>query len=59
MIKIKINTDNIAFDNRYNEEIVRILRDLAEHFESGNPPNRPIDINGNTVGNIEYTGRDK
>lgn len=57
MIIITIKTDNAAFDNtddpctRQNE-IARILRELADEFENGGEPSALRDINGNTVGRV-------
>jgi hypothetical protein len=57
-LKISLNTDNDAFYDDENLEVARILRNLADKIE-----NNPVsgiggfilrDINGNSVGDIEY-----
>lgn len=60
MIKIKMNTGNSAFDNgNYNDEVARILRELAKDFEHGRSPLTFYDINGNRCVTVEYTGKDR
>lgn len=61
MITITIRTENAAFaDEYYNAEIVRILRNLADKAERNNTLNyRILDTNGNTVGAVTLTGRDR
>lgn len=60
MIKIKIDTGNAAFDDdNYNDEIARILRELARDFEHGRRPLTSYDINGNRCVTVEYTGKDR
>ena len=53
MLKIKINTDNQAFDQE-GQEVARILRDLANqvaHLDKLQECQLPLrDVNGNTVG---------
>lgn len=51
---IRINLDNAAFDPR-ESEIARILRDIAHKVEEGREPDKIMDVNGNTVGEITYT----
>lgn len=50
---IKIKTDNAAFDGDTGPETARILRELADRFESGYVPLYLLDINGNKVGTVE------
>ena len=67
MITITIKTDNAAFHGddegnpcAYINEVARILYELADQYENGgNPSLRLRDINGNTVGEVALTGRDK
>ena len=53
MLKIRIKTDNQAFDQE-GQEVARILRDLAdklEHLDELQESQLPLrDLNGNTVG---------
>ena len=53
MLKIRIKTDNQAFDQE-GQEVARILRDLAdklEHLNELQESQLPLrDLNGNTVG---------
>lgn len=66
MITITIKTDNAAFDdgNRAHE-VVRILRTLADKLDGtgvlrgGCMPASVYDRNGNTVGTVTLTGKDR
>ena len=53
MLKIRIKTDNQAFDQE-GQEVARILRNLAdklEHLDKLQESQLPLrDLNGNTVG---------
>ena len=53
MLKLKIDTDNLAFDQE-GQEVARILRDLAdklEHLDELQESQLPLRVlNGNTVG---------
>lgn len=59
-LKIKIDTDNAAFDDALNghagraAEVARILRAYADSIENKGDlhPCFLIDINGNTVGHV-------
>lgn len=60
MFKLEIVTENAAFESEPQDEVARILRDLASKFvsdpggfESG-AYGYLKDINGNTVGNWDY-----
>jgi len=56
-ITIEIETVNAAFDDEPASEIARILRDLAEQFESfGLPHSKLRDVNGNVCGRVEIEG---
>jgi uncharacterized protein (UPF0371 family) len=60
MITITIKTENEAFSDGNRElEIARILRRLATEVEGGGPMKSPRDINGNHVGNVIATGKDR
>jgi len=59
VIKITIKTSNAAFADDRDYEIARILRVLADSTEQGLRPKVLHDINGNSVGKVEYTGGDK
>ena len=49
---VRISTGNAAF-LRSQQEVVRILRDIADRLENGHEP-IVMDINGNTVGKAGY-----
>ena len=53
MLKLKINSENAAFDQE-GQEVARILRDLADRLENLDElqeSQQPLrDLNGNTVG---------
>lgn len=52
---IKINTDNDAFQGGNGRaEIARIFRNIADKIEAGESPRTILDVNGNTVGSINY-----
>jgi hypothetical protein len=57
-ITITINTVNSAFvdeDGNYEPyELARILRNFADNIETGFRRDSLQDINGNTVGTVEY-----
>jgi len=53
MFKLKIETDNAAFDNKEEVEVCRILREIADKIEGGRHGGFVIDINGSVVG--EYS----
>ena len=54
MLKLKINSDNQAFDQAEGQEVARILRGLAdqvEHLEKLQECQLPLRaLNGNTIG---------
>lgn len=58
-IKILIDTDNAAFDERPSTEVARILRQLAIEYDDfgllGEPTKLLYDINGNVVGEVRST----
>ena len=52
-ITITINTENAAFDDCPEEEVKRILHELAYSIDNSGLTEKKIrDINGNTVGSI-------
>jgi hypothetical protein len=53
-IVITIETVNAAFEDNQNE-VSRILRELADKLESGQNPESLRDINGNKVGTVNIT----
>ena len=55
MIKITIQTGNAAFQDDCDAEVARILRDLADKLETRQLTTTLRDINGNVVGEIDYT----
>jgi hypothetical protein len=59
MIKITIKTENVAFQGLGINEILRILKDYADNLKKLNAKTSILDINGNSVCKIEYTGKDK
>ena len=54
MLKLKINSDNQAFDQAEGQEVARILRGLADRLENLDKLQEcqlPLrDLNGNTIG---------
>ena len=59
MITITIKTDNAAFeDGNRTDEIARILREIADDISSGHTP-VVNDLNGNKVGSVMLTGKDR
>ena len=56
--KLSICTDNAAFEGDENAEVARILRGLADRLEGASPDEYyPLrDVNGNKVGEAQYTG---
>jgi hypothetical protein len=53
-LTITISTGNSAFEMDKHSEVARILRKLADRFESGGEPSKVMDINGNKVGEVNY-----
>lgn len=51
-ITISLATGNDSFREHPATEIGRILRELADRFEQGNPPEKLFDHNGNCVGSV-------
>ena len=52
--RVIIETDNSAFDGIKKDEIVRILRNLADKMEDYCFPTILYDINGNQCGIVDY-----
>jgi hypothetical protein len=59
MLTINIFNSGAAFDDTPNAEVARILRELAQRFEAGNPPEVLHDMNGNQAGTVELSGMDE
>ena len=60
MFKLKIETNNAAFEGDTTEktkEVVRILKDAILKLEQGNDRGILLDINGNLVGEFRLTNR--
>ena len=53
MLTIEINNTGEAFDQP-RQEIARILRELADRFDNGNPPEVLRDYNGNRCGQVYF-----
>lgn len=51
---ITIKLDNAVFFPSPRPEVCRILRDLADKFETVTEPTAIMDLNGNSCGRIEY-----
>lgn len=63
MITITIRTENAAFQSSdYGPEIARLLHQVADAYEVDGGPYRfarLFDSNGNTVGEVKLTGKDR
>ena len=62
MITITIKTDNAAFgDSDYGPEVSRILAKLAREYRDYDRPQfaKVYDSNGNAVGKVTLTGKDR
>lgn len=63
MITITIRTGNAAFADLtgYSAEVARILHKIAEEYEEYGRAQfaKLYDVNGNRVGTVTLTGRDK
>ena len=60
MITITIKPDNEAFQGNRSIEIARILRELADRLLSFERlPENLRGVNGNHVGNVVATGKDR
>ena len=57
MFKLKIETDNAAFDGDKTEEVIRILKDAILKLQQGNTRDILLDVNGNLVGEFTLTNR--
>lgn len=58
MLNINIFYSGEAFDDNPNIEVARILRNLADRFEAGNPPEVLHDYNGNQAGTVDLSDMD-
>lgn len=56
---VKIDCDNAAFGFQEGVEVARILRDLADSVEDGGNWFPLLDVNGNRVGEAQYTGKNR
>lgn len=57
MFKLTVSTGNDAFgpaDYDRNEEVARILREVADRLANGQEYGPTIDVNGNTTGAFGY-----
>ena len=59
MFTLKFSTDNAAFSENPNDEVARILKEVALRMtDYGEAKRGPIfDINGNKIGEFELTER--
>lgn len=55
--KLEINCDNDAFGDTPGIEVANILRDIADRVEEGATAGSGFDINGNTVGQYAFQGK--
>jgi hypothetical protein len=53
MFKLTIETDNAAFTDDRNEEIARILIEVARKLRNGEEYGACMDYNGNKVGTFD------
>lgn len=56
-MRIEFSTANAAFnddDGDFDYEVGRILKELGQDIENGLRPKKIVDINGNSVGTVEY-----
>jgi len=51
---ITIETVNSAFEDYTEQEVARILRELADKIEAGRQPESINDMNGHPVCEVEY-----
>ena len=51
---IIIDTENAAFEDTPNEELARIIREVAQHLDRGYTSGGVRDVNGNRVGSFEF-----
>ena len=56
MFKLKIRTDNQAFEDKVTE-VVRILEEAIINLKEGKKEATLLDINGNVVGKFTLTNR--
>ena len=59
-ITIRVALGNAAFEEGWEAEVARILRDYALALVAGRTANRALlDINGNIVGSVEVKYRER
>lgn len=54
MFKITITAENEAFQDDTRGEIARILQGLVDDIYRGKEPSKLYDVNGNSVGVVEW-----
>ena len=54
MFTLTIKTSNEAFQEDIRGEIARILEQLADDIYRGKEPSKLYDVNGNSVGVVEW-----
>ena len=50
MFELKFKTNNAAFEDYAEQEVSRILKEIANKIENGLTGGKVRDINGNTIG---------
>lgn len=53
MFRMDIKTDNAAFEEDRNGEVIRLLKRVIEQIENGEEDGSLLDINGNKVGKFK------
>lgn len=59
MFTLTIETDNAAFDEDPEDEIIRILQNVKERIDIGSKEGIVNDINGNPVGKYYFNKKVK
>jgi len=55
MVIIKFDTASAAFDEDASLEITRILSNISDQIHTGNTARQIVDVNGNKIGQWEFT----
>ena len=55
MLKVRIGTENAAFDGNLQSETIRCLKDVIDRLEHFEYEANIFDINGNNVGSFKLT----
>jgi len=50
MFELKFKTNNATFEDYVEQEVSRILKEIANKIENGSTGGKVKDINGNTIG---------